>query len=355
MIYNKTKRKEETVMLDLNKYGAELVKGLEQKDIPLKFAYLANVRNWLELSREHYNDLIACNDREQFKTTHYPFDTKTHFDKEHVTIVDIGCGDGYPIIPFIREMRGKTESMTYLGVDISEALTDVAELNVKYHCGNIYQYGNIVTDYKKHVCDFDSGFDEIFAKVKDLPGNKIIFLLGGTLGNCKDPKSVLKEIEKFIGPEDYLFTEIKFCDKPEELKDELSIYSSPEHRDFILAIPTQLGFISSKRDEYELVVRWDTRLSAIVTLLWLKTDKVIKIGKKVVRFKSGDEIMLGFSKRFKTPNWRELIDEVINPDDLMIAWCASYQCNQLYFSVTKSWLHIKRYCSKDFKKITKMQ
>lgn len=112
--------------------------------------------------------------------------------RKKVNIIDLGVGNAMPVNGIIKHINDKGLLNRYIGVDISQAMLDVAEKNLKEWFGDDFKY-------EGHVRDFSfERFDDLL--VDDMLDNEdgsvlnLVLLFGSTPFNFRPPDDALRVV-----------------------------------------------------------------------------------------------------------------------------------------------------------------
>lgn len=128
-------------------------------------------------------------------------------DHKKVNVVDLGVGNALPIKGVLGYLVERGILGRYIAIDISAKMLEIAERNVKEWFGGKVAFEGHVRDM---ACDRfkDLIADDYLAGGDDRPIN-LVFLLGGTLSNFRNPDDVLRTINNSMMPGDLLIHSCK--------------------------------------------------------------------------------------------------------------------------------------------------
>lgn len=117
-----------------------------------------------------------------------------------VNVIDLGPGNGYPIRSTLAYLLKRGRLNRYVAVDISQTMLDIAEKNVRSWFGDAVKFEGYVRDFSYER------FDDLFLDThsKSIPVN-LVFLLGGTLSNFRQPDRILQVVNDSLGRDDLFF------------------------------------------------------------------------------------------------------------------------------------------------------
>lgn len=269
-------------------------------EIPFKLAYLGDgAYFWDKISsqRANYEDGIHHMEQELLQKRLSSF--LQSFPKKKINLVDLGCGNGTPCLPILREATQLGFDIEYIAMDISEEMLKIAEENIRKEFKKL----KII----KKVFDFEGGnFSEITYKLSQNGNPNFFIFLGNTLGNFSDPGRILSNFRDSMGTNDFLLigTELENLAKvnliAERYKNEKSV------KDFLTNIPKKLG-INEKDSDYTVV--WNERKQQIEIKLDLKNNILININNEKVFLKKYEQILLARSIKYNEQSITKLIAE----------------------------------------------
>jgi uncharacterized SAM-dependent methyltransferase len=191
---------------------AELLASLSSRnEIPYKFTYLGN---GADLWDQHYRSSVNSENKlisneynlilENLEGITYKFK-----DYETINIVDIGCGNGLPVIPIIHRLIDLGFKIKYTAIDISDRMIEIDKKQLLETFPNL--------DYTSHIIDLDqTNISEILLNNRnDQNTANLLLYLGGTLGNQTDSGRFFANIRDSMCNDDFLFIGISLVvDEP---------------------------------------------------------------------------------------------------------------------------------------------
>lgn len=128
-------------------------------------------------------------------------------DYSYVNVVDMTLGNALPAKNFLKYIHHTGKLQRYIGIDISQAMLDIAGENVS-------KWFNYDIRLEKHIKNIThERFSEVLAQ--DSFGQEsshtinIVLFLGGTITNFREPDQVLQTISNSMGKNDLLITSTK--------------------------------------------------------------------------------------------------------------------------------------------------
>jgi uncharacterized SAM-dependent methyltransferase len=267
-------------------------------EIPLKFAYLGEgAYNWVAIAQERAKKGgINLMEKKLLVSRAEDFLRKYEGVKQ-LNVIDIGCGDGTPAYPILNKLNEKKISFSYVPVDISEEMLNLAEKNIKK---------DFNVDSNKIILDLDSGqfSDKIYGLRKEGTANLLLFL-GSTLGNFSDMNRVLSNILESMSSEDYLIIGMEMTNlvKAEQL---IPHYTSKIVLNLLNLIPGKIGFNDNNSEK---IVNWNAGEHRIEVKLKLKKDVSARVGTESFKLNKDELILLARSTKFNEWTFTKLLSD----------------------------------------------
>ncbi|MFA7252454.1 MAG: L-histidine N(alpha)-methyltransferase [Candidatus Paceibacterota bacterium] len=184
---------------------AELVTAIQGRgEVPLKFAYLGEgAKNWDSIAKERVSTSGGINSIEANLLKKRMDDFISTLDKgKSVNLVDIGCGNGLPVVPILQRLQEKNIPFTYVPMDISGEMIDLALNTVRS------KFSDVVC--KPFQMDFELGqFSDLMYEIKKDGSVNLMVFLGSTLGNHSDLSRVLTNFRDSMTSKDYLIVGVE--------------------------------------------------------------------------------------------------------------------------------------------------
>ncbi len=178
----------------------ELISSLTSRsEIPYKFSYLDQ---GAVLWNEHYEK--STENKNNFVSKEYQLiidnlGNITNRLKKYkkINIIDIGCGNGLPVIPIIKKLISEGFEVSYTALDISTKMLEIDRQEFLKVFPNI--------EYKSYAIDCDKfNISEILFFGKNVSDTNILLYLGGTLGNQSDVGRFYANLRDSMGLDDFL-------------------------------------------------------------------------------------------------------------------------------------------------------
>lgn len=225
-------------------------------------------------------------------------DKMKNFDE--VNIVEIGPGNGLPVINFIKKLKLKVPIKKYIGIDISSDLLDQSIENLSNHITDI-EYIKLNRDIERDR--IDTAFSYNYSKNTRVAN--IVLILGGTILNTYETKSILQSIRRSLNPDDIVLFNSNVNDPVNNLN--FTYVYSPEVVVQCTWLPRMLGI---DVDNCELVAEFDKDSNQKVAYLVLDKDYTID-------FKFGDfQRSITLQKKDKIILWMYFITDLHDSSEL---------------------------------------
>lgn len=180
------------------------------REIPLQYTYFnSGARHWDEytqslLEQDAPNALTNTLNLLEVNLNYIDSILKEY---DYVNIVDIGPGNGLPIRGVLEHFLDEGKLKRYIGIDISHDLMDIAQKNIKEWFGE-----RVASEW--HIRDISyERFDDLLAPETFAAESgstlNLIFFLGGTINNFREPGHVLTTIHDSMGKDDILLASKK--------------------------------------------------------------------------------------------------------------------------------------------------
>lgn len=278
---------------------AELITSIQGRgEIPLKFAYLdEGYKNWEAIAKKRLNGGINLSEytllQKRVKDFLASFENKTK-----INVIDLGCGDGSPIMPILDELSNQGIKFRYIPLDISQTMLDLAEKKVKskYSC-----------EVNKILFDFELGnFSDVTYSLKDNGYSNLLCFFGSTVGNFSDRNRVLTNMRDSMGSDDFLIIGVEMTNFS-KINKLIPHYSGKLIENFLYYTPTRIGVIK-KGTKFE--VNWNDKESQVETWMLLSKNQTIKVGKEIIKLEVDEKILLSRSVKFNEWTFTKLLSDV---------------------------------------------
>ncbi|MDP1693915.1 MAG: L-histidine N(alpha)-methyltransferase [Candidatus Woesearchaeota archaeon] len=279
---------------------AELITSIQGRgEIPLKFAYLGEgAVKWHTIAKKRSSGGINYAETQLLSRKIRDF-ISSFTNAKKINLIDIGCGDGQPVLPILKELSSQDISFRYVPIDISKEMLDLAEKTIlSKHKG---------CEVKKYLIDFELGnFSDITYDLKSDGSANLLLFLGSTLGNFSDRNRILTNIRDSMSSDDFLIVGVEMTNfsKVNKL---LPHYTGKEALDFVFTVPVNIG-IKVRTVEYEAV--WNEKDTQIEIWIQLKNDQKIHIGSDSFTLERDERLLLGRSVKFNEWTFTKLMSDV---------------------------------------------
>ncbi len=181
------------------------------REIPLKYSYVnVGAAKWDAYNRALFvkGPPSALARTRTLLSMSIPFINGLVEDYTKVNIVDLGPGNALPVQGILEHFSGKKILNKYIGIDTSKEMLDIAKNNIRdWFDGKI--------DFKSEICDLGHDqFDSLLSKYVAKNNGNLVFFLGGTISNFRDPAKVLSLIYSSLKAGDIFLTSRKL-DNPQ--------------------------------------------------------------------------------------------------------------------------------------------
>jgi uncharacterized SAM-dependent methyltransferase len=280
---------------------AELVTAIQGRaEIPLKFAYLGEgAYNWDRIARERSGEGGGINSAEGALLTKKVNDFLGAIDaKKGVNVIDIGCGNGVPVLPILEHLHAAKVSFTYVPLDISQEMDIASKTVIKRFPG---------TKCKPVQMDFELGqFSDITYDLKENGSANLMLFLGSTLGNHSDLSRVLTNFRDSMTSKDFLIIGIELTNLA-KVSSIVPHYTNAAVKKLLLPIPTELGISSSS---YIYEASWNEKYSQVECRIILKKDIKVKIANEHFTLGKNESILVARSIKFTEYTATKLFSDV---------------------------------------------
>jgi uncharacterized SAM-dependent methyltransferase len=280
-----------TVNFSPRQFSELITSILGRGEIPLKFVYMTEdgARAWGNLAATRGTEGVRGINHVEANLLTSKVDSFLHSFEEgsFLNIIDVGCGEGSPVLPLLESLTTRNVQFRYVPVDISDRMLEVASDTIRQRYSTI--------DIRPKQLDFEHGnFADITYELRDGYAKNLLLFLGSTLGNQADRHRVLTNLRDSMTSEDYVIIGVELVNlsKTEKL---LSQYHGPIVEDFVFAMANTIGLKSTDGD---LNVRFNSDQNQIELSFRLKTDTRITIGSDSFILEKDEHLLLARSHKF---------------------------------------------------------
>ncbi len=174
-----------------------------RREIPLKYSYKGRgAKTWDDFYRKYIIPrwYRTSNLEIDLLNKNFEYINGTPLTSEKVNIIDVGCGNSYPVKDFIFKLNKLGRINKYIALDISEELLDLSRVN--------FSKWFPLIEFISYKIDIENScFSEILTQGENVETDntaKIFFHLGVTIGNHHNRSGVLKNFRTSMGKNDLL-------------------------------------------------------------------------------------------------------------------------------------------------------
>jgi SAM-dependent methyltransferase len=242
---------------------------LDKKLIDIKFAYIDGGANLWNETYTHSqvgstNQFVLT--RNKMSILSIPRVLELAGTKK-VNVVEIGAGNGKPLLEFLHKLSEENRLNSYISIDISSEMNEIQKQNL------LKEFPNLV--FNSYVVDVENDtFEDIVYEIhQNYPETMNIFVMfGGTFGNFISPEKTIMNIEKSMLTGDLLCIDNPHP-HPDRFKDAKYMYESPTVDHYLFA-SRSLGLQVSAVD---LEYHFDAKTTTKKLFLNIPFDHTIKL------------------------------------------------------------------------------
>lgn len=290
-----------TIFMLSKRQEAELVTAIQGRgEIPLKFAYLGKgASNWDKIANQRTED-GGINSAEAILLKKRIEDfVSTLSTEKGINIIDIGCGNGLPVLPILKYLVDKNIKFTYVPLDISLEMQNLAIVTITKEFPG--------TESKPFQLDFELGqFSDIMYDLKKNGSVNLMLFLGSTLGNHSDLGRVLTNFRDSMTSKDYMIVGVELTNLV-KAQNIVNHYQGESIENFVFFT---LDYLNVSRKDYKLDVTWNAQENQIEMRALLQKDINLEIAEERFTLKKGENILLARSRKFSESIVTKLFSEV---------------------------------------------
>ncbi len=280
---------------------AELITAVQGRgEIPLKFAYLGEgAKIWDRIARERSGGEGINSAEGALLQKRVDDFLSTLKPASGINIIDIGCGNGLPVLPILKQLTSNGVPFTYVPLDISKEMMDMAIETVKARFPSIA--------YRPVQMDFELGqFSDVMYDLKDrMPINLLLFL-GSTLGNHSDLNRVLSNFRDSMTSKDFLILGVEMTNLAK-----VQMLFPHYENEGVKALATQsFSYLGVPRDAYEYEVLWNEKYSQIECRAVLTREVLINFSGEKFLLQQNENLLLIRSIKFTEHSITKLLSDV---------------------------------------------
>lgn len=189
----------------------DIISNIEaHREIPFQYCYFnGGARYWDQYAKRLESEETPNTLNQTIELLKTNFDNIDRLVGNHkrVNVIDLGIGNAAPTKGLVEHLLKRGVLNKYVGVDLSKAMLDIAEDNVKEW------FGDKVT-FEKHARDISAErFRDIitdnYLNFDSDRSLNLVLLLGGTFANLRDPNDALRTLNNSLAPGDRLIFSLK--------------------------------------------------------------------------------------------------------------------------------------------------
>lgn len=280
---------------------AELVTAIQGRgEIPLKFAYLGEgAKHWDKIATQRTEGGGINSAEATLLQKRIEDFVRTLTTGQGINIVDIGCGNGYPVFPILSYLTKRNIKFTYVPVDISQELLDLAVATVTKEFSR--------TECKPFQLDFELGqFSDIMYDLKKDGSVNLMLFFGSTLGNHSDLHRVLTNFRDSMTSKDYMIVGVELTNLV-KAQNIIHHYEGESIENFVFAT---LDYLKAPRQDYKMEVSWNVVENQVEIRVTLQNDIPLEVAGEKFTLKQGENILLARSKKFSESVVTKLLSDI---------------------------------------------
>ena len=212
---------------------------------------------------------------------------------DQVNIVDVGAGNGLPVLGLLKHFIKQGKLGRYVAIDISPEMLEIAERNIK----NAIEMPIEIEKYEMDATHerFTNILAESYLRQDKVRSANLVLLLGGTHVNLRNPNDMFRTIQESMSMDDCLIYTEKLATedtRPEWFK----LNSNPGKLELAPIHRLVFDLLSIDRSFYDVEMGYDERLNQQYTRTRLKVALTLKFefdeGERIIEFEKGDTILL---------------------------------------------------------------
>lgn len=277
------------------------------REIPMKFKYLGRGAHlWNDFYNQRFKNHWPYGISDTFAVaTFFEYVLKHYQRYQKFNVIDLGTGNGKPLIPLLKELKHMGRLNSYIGIDISTEMLSIAKTNIS----------PLEIEYRLFERDFEtqSLHDVFFEARRGETGREripcIAFMLDGTLANHDTPAQIqiLNNIRNGMHSDDYLF--VVSVDDSDTNRPTFPAFEFKQPHLMAIMIPELLGI---KQDMFTKEKIYNEKKDIREVNLILNRDILIHFPENLgsVQLYLGDKINVWKSKKDSFESISEKIKQV---------------------------------------------
>ncbi|MEX2014808.1 MAG: L-histidine N(alpha)-methyltransferase [Candidatus Saccharimonadales bacterium] len=287
---NLTKKQEYELLASISARG----------EIPDKFTYLnGGWKLWDKTYTQRAQKGGKAYDERELLADHINSFVNVFAKPKGINLIDLGCGNGKPVIPIIEVLQREKIAVNYVPVDISSAMIDLAIKNLFEKFSDL--------SIKKLVIDFEKeSLADALLDIKQ-QNNYPSFLvnLGNTLGNYINTSAVLTNFLESMTLDDYLVIGNGLANDYNTQKILVSYNKYDEEN---VTLPAKSLGIYDSGDKFNWV--WNNAKNRVEGRIKLNTDKSVTLAGQNVNLEAGEELLVMRSNKYSESSLTKLLSDV---------------------------------------------
>lgn len=260
------------------------------KEIPLQYSYFnSGAARWDAYTHNLLKQNVpnSLTNTIQLLTLNMDYIDSLIEGYSEINVIDIGVGNALPMRTVIDHLLQKKLLKRYIAIDISKELLGIAESNIKEWFQGEVQFEGYVRDI-----NYDRFNDLIVTEsLGENAGStlNLIFFLGGTINNFREPNHALSTIHDSMGKNDLLFFSKKLDTENSRRYFEMAI-SGNQELDLVLKllnIDESLYDVEQFFDEHHMARKLQVRLKVAISVKFELYGK-----ERIVELHKGESILL---------------------------------------------------------------
>lgn len=280
---------------------AELVTAIQGRgEVPLKFAYLGEgAKHWDKIAAQRTEGGGINSAEATLLQKRIDDFVRTLTIGQGINIVDIGCGNGYPVFPILSYLAERNIKFTYVPIDISQESLDLAVATVTNEFKG--------TECKPFQLDFELGqFSDIMYDLKKNGSVNLMLFLGSTLGNHSDLHRVLTNFRDSMTSKDYMIVGVELTNLV-KAQNIVHHYEGEAIENFVFAT---LDYLKAPRQDYKMEVSWNVTENQVEIRVVIQKDILLEIAEEKFILKQGENLLLARSKKFSESVITKLLSDI---------------------------------------------
>lgn len=271
---------------------SELITAIKGRgEVPLKFTYLTQegADNWRAVAEERSQEQVRGINSVEGNLLHSKVDSfiSSFGDGAKINIIDIGCGNGYPVFPLLDALRDRHVSFRYVPVDISQEMLDLASTTIRLRYPD--------TEIVPQILDFELGnFADMTYGLRSDGSKNLLLLLGSTLGNQADRYRLLANFRDSMTSDDFLIVGVELVNLSKVDKI-LKHYTGEKVERFVFTAAQSVGL---QREKGEFEVRFNGEQNQVEIYFVPSENAQLSLGEEHFTLEKEDKLLLSRSHKF---------------------------------------------------------